>query len=404
MECEFCKKILKTKYSLISHQKTVKNCLLLQGKEEDEETLKYNCSFCNKKFSRYYHLERHEYDCKIKKQEEEKNILKKLEEYKLLKDENKKLKLEIKQQRQYEKEIEVLKKEILEKDLELERLRTEIRVKDELKENVEKIIEKNNNDKLTMFKDAVQSQALANKGSRTTNNNTTNTINNIYIKQQIDKLTPINELPNLIATNPMLSSTLRNLNSLDDFYYLCANTTKKCFLVKDSSREIVSGRKVDENNNVEYVSGKMQSLIGDYIVNEDLSKKLNDEYKIFLEKITSNPDEEMDQDDIILGNQLLLLCNKITKANKNKNKLLDEELLNSISKKAMTIIPKIKNKEGPGPGNPEFSSGSDGLSKEEPENLRILYEGRDPKIDINDSNSISQGSLTGRDDTVTLTV
>ena len=70
MECEFCKKILKTKYSLISHQKTVKNCLLLQGKEEDEETLKYNCSFCNKKFSRYYNLERHEYDCKIKKQEE----------------------------------------------------------------------------------------------------------------------------------------------------------------------------------------------------------------------------------------------------------------------------------------------------------------------------------------------
>ena len=71
MECDFCKKIFKNKYSLSTHQKSVKSCLLLQGKnEEDENCFKYSCRFCDKKFSKDYNFERHEISCKVKKEEE----------------------------------------------------------------------------------------------------------------------------------------------------------------------------------------------------------------------------------------------------------------------------------------------------------------------------------------------
>ena len=360
MDCEFCKKVFKTKYSLTTHKQSTKSCLLIQGNVENETIFEYKCSFCEKKFSLNQHLERHEKICKVKKQEEQESISKQLEDYK-------KLRAEIKQQRQYEKEIKTLKdevsslkEELYKKDLKIEILKTEIRVKDELKEDVEKIIEKNNNDKLIMFKDVekiieknnndklTMFKDVVNKSNKTTNN-TNNTVNNIYIQQQLDQLTPINELADLIATNPLLSSTLKSLSSLDDFYYLCADTSKKCFLVKDSSREIVSGRKLDENNKVEYVTGKMQSLIGDCIVSENLCKKAINEYKGFIDRITENPEEELDCDESVTGVKLLSLCDKLSKAKKNNNKLSDEEALNVISKKAMTLIPKIKNKQLSGP-------------------------------------------------------
>ena len=362
MECEFCKKVFKTKYSLSNHQKTTKNCLLLQGKIDDENILKYECNFCDKKFSRSDNLETHQLICKVKKQEEQESISKQLEEYKRIKEENNKLKNKLKQERQYEKEIDQYKLEINclkeenkknqdkfieellltqeknreEKQLlkdEILVLKTELKVKNEMKEDFDKKDDKCFN----VIKEVVT------KSNKTTNN-TNNTVNNVYVQQQLDQLTPINDLPTLIANNPHLSSTLKTLTDINDFYYLCANESKKCLLVKDSSREIVSGRKLDENNNVEYISGKMQSIIGDHIVNEELFNKVRDEYKKLVDRITENSEEEINIDESDIGQNLLSLCGRVTKAKRNENKLEDEEILNIICKKAMTIIPKIKNK------------------------------------------------------------
>jgi hypothetical protein len=36
MECQYCKKILQNKYSLISHQTKTKYCLKLQGKDNEK--------------------------------------------------------------------------------------------------------------------------------------------------------------------------------------------------------------------------------------------------------------------------------------------------------------------------------------------------------------------------------
>ena len=60
MECEFCKKVFKTKYSLFTHKTSTKSCLIIQGKINVEETLKYDCNFCDKKFfilqSYFFHI------------------------------------------------------------------------------------------------------------------------------------------------------------------------------------------------------------------------------------------------------------------------------------------------------------------------------------------------------------
>jgi hypothetical protein len=139
LECEFCKKILSTIYSLKSHQKTVKSCLKIQGKLT--EISYFNCEYCDKKFTIKSNLSAHDKICKkrlkakrdieIRKKEldiknaeilqqliEENNNLKdeknkiKNENEKILKNmeiENKKDKSKIKR---YKKEIDKLKEEL----------------------------------------------------------------------------------------------------------------------------------------------------------------------------------------------------------------------------------------------------------------------------------------------------
>lgn len=55
MECKFCKKTLKTVYSLKTHQKSAKYCLKIQGKK----ILSNKCKFCDKTFSTKQNLHTH---------------------------------------------------------------------------------------------------------------------------------------------------------------------------------------------------------------------------------------------------------------------------------------------------------------------------------------------------------
>jgi hypothetical protein len=99
MECQYCKKILQTKYSLISHQTKTKYCLKLQGKHQTKGL--FVCQGCDKDFNQKIHLSNHEKVCeyctpkvkellkKIEMLENEKNIW--LEEKKILLQEKKDL-------------------------------------------------------------------------------------------------------------------------------------------------------------------------------------------------------------------------------------------------------------------------------------------------------------------------
>ena len=116
MECQFCKKILSNLYSLKTHQKTVKSCLEIQGKLDDDIFI--NCKYCTKKFITKHNLDLHYKTCKAKiKKEKEKK-------------EEEKLKNE-----EYIKQIEKLKKEHIEENIkEIKKLKEE-----HIEENIKQI-------------------------------------------------------------------------------------------------------------------------------------------------------------------------------------------------------------------------------------------------------------------------
>lgn len=62
MECNYCKKILKTSYSLKTHQKTAKYCLKLRG---EKQKCAYSCKACQKTFIKKDHLQRHMAGCDL---------------------------------------------------------------------------------------------------------------------------------------------------------------------------------------------------------------------------------------------------------------------------------------------------------------------------------------------------
>lgn len=95
MECKYCKKILKTKYTLLNHQKNTKYCLKIQGVRQTN--IIYKCKFCNYDTTTKGNLERHKKKCK-----ESKIILK-----------NKNLEL-LEKYKNIEKELEFTKKELKE--------------------------------------------------------------------------------------------------------------------------------------------------------------------------------------------------------------------------------------------------------------------------------------------------
>lgn len=83
--CKFCSKIFTNKVNLLQHQRTVKSCLKLQGKDKETDI---ECPNCKKTFSIKYYKQ-HKLKC---------NLIEK-DQVKFLEDTIQKLELEIKRKR-----------------------------------------------------------------------------------------------------------------------------------------------------------------------------------------------------------------------------------------------------------------------------------------------------------------
>ena len=66
--CEFCKKEFVSKSNLLSHQRTAKYCLEIQGKNMED----FKCKYCDKIFTTSHNLNEHYNSCKVKKEEDKK--------------------------------------------------------------------------------------------------------------------------------------------------------------------------------------------------------------------------------------------------------------------------------------------------------------------------------------------
>lgn len=99
--CDFCKREFVTKGNLLSHQRTAKYCLEIQGKNIED----FKCKYCEKKFTSLYNLNEHYNSCKIKTQKlaEEKTKIEYDSRIKTL-------------EQRHQKEIEILNTKISDKE------------------------------------------------------------------------------------------------------------------------------------------------------------------------------------------------------------------------------------------------------------------------------------------------
>lgn len=68
MECKYCTTIFKSKYSLATHQRTAKYCLIQQKRLKEYN---FTCKFCNKSFKNEDDLSFHIITCDIKKNQDD---------------------------------------------------------------------------------------------------------------------------------------------------------------------------------------------------------------------------------------------------------------------------------------------------------------------------------------------
>ena len=265
MDCQFCKNKLKTKYSLLTHQKTNKKCLDMQQKINNViENKLTNCIFCEKSCS-IPNLKSHLLVCKKKKKfdiekEHEKKTENIIKEYEMRNEDIRK-KYEMKNEeirkenekkfeeyekktediiKEYEKKIDEIKKEnekkideiIKENQLKIDEikkenfeLRKELEIKDEIYKDEHKTIKK-----------------LALQSKNTTNNNIIGNLNlddTKRIKDILEKEFTSNDILDgqkglaNFAFNKILRDNEGNL------VYVCGDSARKIFRYKDPVGKII---------------------------------------------------------------------------------------------------------------------------------------------------------------------
>jgi hypothetical protein len=209
--CNFCKKSYTSQSNLNNHQKTAKFCLDLQNKLTSGELIR--CEFCLKEFTTKKYLNQHNEICKQRKNVEQNDLKKELENYK--------------------KELENYKKE-----------NSELKVKLELKDEMIKKLEKQNKD-------------LINRPSTTTtiNNNDNRQQNqyNIQFNQLFEKLPILNEENVNNRINELSTEEKVNQYDLNNFYKgaleniiyqlkdfsFCTDSSRKMVVIKDETEKSV---------------------------------------------------------------------------------------------------------------------------------------------------------------------
>jgi hypothetical protein len=125
--CKYCNKEFSNQYNLKVHVKSSKKCIQ-ERNDNSTEIIEYSCDWCNKKCSTNSNLISHKKNCKLNPSINKDFLIKELEnKIEQLKNENNKI------VNKYTIDIEVLKNDMIKKDIEIEKLKTEIRVKDELR-------------------------------------------------------------------------------------------------------------------------------------------------------------------------------------------------------------------------------------------------------------------------------
>jgi len=249
--CEFCQKDFSTKGTLLSHQKTAKYCLEIQGKNVGNNS-NFKCEYCDKTFTLKHNLNDHISICKEKPKKEIENRYKKF-----IKEHNNEIK---KIREEHDKEISYHEREH-KKDIEI------------LNQTISKL-----EDKLESYE-----KRLFDMASRPTNNNTNN------------KTVVINT--NVPLTNDVLrhcanTFTIENAKSIDGITRHFTDSLEDHISCTDSSRNIF---KYINEKDEEIVDTDLENILPQYLT--VLKDKNNFLYKEVFDYFKANNVSLSDQTD-----------------------------------------------------------------------------------------------------------
>ena len=257
MECQFCKNTLQTKYSLFTHQKTNKKCLVEQQKITNAiiENKLTNCHHCKKSCSKP-NLKGHLLVCKQKKQFDIEQEIKKENENKIeeIKKKYEKNLEEIK--KKYEKKLEENEKNLEENEKNLEEIKKENEKNlEEIKKKYEKNLEelKKENELLKkeleikdeIYKDDHKTIRKLAAQPKTTTNNTNNIGGNLNlsdtnrIKNIFEKEFTSNDI--MDGQKGLANFAFQNIlkDEEGNLVYACVDSSRKMFKFKDIDGKVI---------------------------------------------------------------------------------------------------------------------------------------------------------------------
>jgi len=241
--CEFCKKDFSTKGVILSHQKTAKYCLEIQG-INIKNNCNFNCDYCDKTFTLKHNMNDHISICKQKKiKETEDNKIKEYDvEIKKIKDEHKK---EINNRDNQLQQIkDEYKKEMKQKDNEIKKIKDDYereskREIDLLNQIISKLEMKLENYEKRLFDMASRPNTTNTNNNKTVVINTNSPLTNEVLRQcantfQMDHATGINGI-----TKHLASSLEEHITCTDPSRNIFKYTNEKDEEIIDQNLEIL---------------------------------------------------------------------------------------------------------------------------------------------------------------------
>ena len=310
--CNFCSKEFSSKVNLLQHQKTVKKCLKLQGKEEKEANVE--CENC-KKILAVRSYKQHKIKCDV------------LFEEKKRKEELEKNKLKIKEKKNLTKEnsdllsiIDKQKSEIKERDIYIDKYKSDI------------IYLEKETEKLKYAKELLEKQVDNLHSKLAEKVNTVNTVNN-------NKTVVINtsQLTNEVLRQCANTFTLDNAYNIDGITKHLTSSLEDHIVCTDPSRNVF---KYTNEKDEEIVDRDLDILLPQYLT--AIKDRNNFLYKEVYEYFKKNNVSFNEQTDYAVFYQAL---NNIIEQKGQQNKYTEKCKQHMVRECKRRFLEKNKNKD-----------------------------------------------------------
>jgi hypothetical protein len=282
----------------------------------------FNCQYCDKQYQSKQYLNKHLEKCIEKVQKEEEKKYNSLQS--AIQDKNNIIEQKEKEFENYkikkEKEIKILNEQYINLKIEYEKIKHELKVKDEL----------------IIHGEFHKNKTISNINN--TQNITTNTQNNLNIQNELDQLPLLNELAFKLSSNKEFIRSMKSTN-LKPMINAVSNEASKYVKIIDKSRKKAQAR-IQNNGEIEYPINTIESLITPHLFNDKIKEIGERNYKILVHELSVAENENTVKECETMANNILKINNiiKETMSNNCPDNFI-VPVATKINKKAKSIKP-----------------------------------------------------------------